>query len=103
MYKTEYLIILLYFIYRCLMRFPSTTIRLVFYSLIDEMAPPPILQNTLIQTQTRSIVTPSRSYANPLSINIPPQVVKQESTYLTKENRFMSPFPSPTGTLRLVL
>ncbi|XP_050432717.1 forkhead box protein K2 [Adelges cooleyi] len=85
---------------RCLMRFPSTTIRLVFYSLIDEMAPPPILQNTLIQTQTRTATTPSRSYANPLSINIPPQVIKQESsTYLSKENRFMSPFPSPTGTL----
>ncbi|CAH1725698.1 forkhead box protein K2-like [Aphis gossypii] len=85
---------------RCLMRFPSTTIRLVFYSLIDEMAPPPVLQNTFIQTQTRSIATPSRSYASPLSINIPPQVIKQEpSTYLSKENRFMSPFPSPTGTL----
>lgn len=84
------------------MRFPSTTIRLVFYSLIDEMAPPPVLQqNTFIQTQTRPIATPSRSYASPLSINIPPQVIKQESsTYLSKENRFMSPFPSPTGTLR---
>lgn len=81
------------------MRFPSTTIRLVFYSLIDEMAPPPVLQNTFIQTQTRP-----RNYASPLSINIPPQVVKQEpSTYLSKENRFMSPFPSPTGTLRYVL
>ncbi|XP_025421672.1 forkhead box protein K2-like isoform X2 [Sipha flava] len=84
---------------RCLMRFPSTTIRLVFYSLIDEMAPPPVLQNTLIQTQTRPIATPSRSYASPLSINIPPQVIKQESTFLSKENRFISPFPSPTGTL----
>jgi len=74
----------------------------VFYSLIDEMAPPPVLQqNTFIQTQTRPIATPSRSYASPLSINIPPQVIKQEtSTYLSKENRFMSPFPSPTGTLR---
>lgn len=83
------------------MRFPSTTIRLVFYSLIDEMAPPPILQNTLIQTQTRSIITPSKVYTNPLNINIPPQVIKQESsTYFSKENRFMSPFPSPTGTLR---
>lgn len=84
------------------MRFPSTTIRLVFYSLIDEMAPPPVLQqNTFIQTQTRPIATPSRSYASPLSINIPPQVIKQEpSSYLSKENRFMSPFPSPTGTLR---
>lgn len=82
------------------MRFPSTTIRLVFYSLIDEMAPPPILQNTFIQTQTRPIA-PSRSYGSPLSINIPPQVIKQDSsTYLSKENRFMSPFPSPTGTLR---
>lgn len=85
------------------MRFPSTTIRLVFYSLIDEMAPPPVLQNTLIQTQTRPVATPSRSYASPLSINIPPQVIKQESTFLSKENRFISPFPSPTGTLRLVL
>ncbi|XP_050542933.1 forkhead box protein K2-like [Daktulosphaira vitifoliae] len=85
---------------RCLMRFPSTTIRLVFYSLIDEMAPPPILQNSLIQTQTRTATTPSRSYANPLSIHIPPQIIKQEpTTYLSKENRFMSPFPSPTGTL----
>ncbi|VVC25258.1 Hypothetical protein CINCED_3A009917 [Cinara cedri] len=82
---------------RCLMRFPSTTIRLVFYSLIDEMAPPPVLQNTFIQTQTRPLA--STPYA-PLSINIPPQVIKQEtSTYLPKENRFMSPFPSPTGTL----
>lgn len=77
------------------MRFPSTTIRLVFYSLIDEMAPPPILQNTFIQTQTRP-----RTYPSPLSINIPPQVIKQDSSYLSKENRFMSPFPSPTGTLR---
>lgn len=83
------------------MRFPSTTIRLMFYSLIDEMAPPPVLQNTFIQTQTRPIATPSRNYASPLSINISPQVIKQEpSTYLSKENRFMSPFPSPTGTLR---
>jgi len=83
------------------MRFPSTTIRLVFYSLIDEMAPPPVLQNTFIQAQTRSIATPTRNYASPLNINIPPQVMKQEpSTYLSKENRFMSPFPSPTGTLR---
>lgn len=80
------------------MRFPSTTIRLVFYSLIDEMAPPPVLQNTLTQTQTRPIATP-RSYASPLSINIPPQVIKQDPSYLSKE-RFMSPFPSPTGTLR---
>jgi len=64
------------------------------------MAPPPILQNTFIQTQTRPIATP-RSYASPLNINIPPQVAKHEpSTYLSKENRFMSPFPSPTGTLR---
>lgn len=85
------------------MRFPSTTIRLVFYSLIDEMAPPPILhsQNACIQTQTRPIATPSKSYASPLNINIPPQVMKQDpSAYLSKENRFMSPFPSPTGTLR---
>lgn len=83
------------------MRFPSTTIRLVFYSLIDEMAPPPVLQNTFIQTQTRSIATPIRNFSSPLNINIPPQVIKQEpSTYLSKENRFMSPFPSPTGTLR---
>lgn len=84
------------------MRFPSTTIRLVFYSLVDEMAPPPVLQNTFIQTQTRPIATPTRScYASPLSINIPPQVIKQEpSSYVSKENRFMSPFPSPTGTLR---
>lgn len=82
------------------MRFPSTTIRLVFYSLIDEMAPPPILQNTFIQTQTRPIATP-RSYPSPLNINIPPQVVKQDpSAFLSKENKFMSPFPSPTGTLR---
>lgn len=61
----------------CTFRFPSTTIRLVFQSLVDEADPP-------------LNVSPSKHRAPlpPLRINIP-----------DPDANFTSPFPSPTGTI----
>jgi len=65
----------------CLFRFPSTNIKVVFQSLVDEMSPP-------------ILPSPSReSFKNsslaPLKVNIPDP----------SEPDFASPMPSPTGTI----
>nr|CAD7261896.1 unnamed protein product [Timema shepardi] len=67
---------------RCTFRFPSTNIRLVFQSLVDEADPPVTVRQP----------SPSKSRAPlpPLRINIP-----ENDT-----SGFSSPFPSPTGTIR---
>ncbi|XP_063218152.1 forkhead box protein K1 [Bacillus rossius redtenbacheri] len=64
----------------CTFRFPSTNIRLVFQSLVDEADPPVTVQQP----------SPAKTRAPlpPLRINIPDQ-----------EAGFSSPFPSPTGTI----
>ncbi|XP_014248686.1 forkhead box protein K1 isoform X3 [Cimex lectularius] len=59
----------------CTLRFPSTTIRLTFQSLVDEGVPPMIVKQ--------------RAPLPPLRINIP-----------DPDTNFTSPFPSPTGTIR---
>nr|CAD7443457.1 unnamed protein product [Timema bartmani] len=65
----------------CTFRFPSTNIRLVFQSLVDEADPPVTVRQP----------SPSKSRAPlpPLRINIP-----ENDT-----SGFSSPFPSPTGTI----
>lgn len=70
-----------YFIFRCTFRFPSTNIRLVFQSLVDEADPP--------VTVRQPSPAKSRDPLPPLRINIPDADVN-----------FNSPFPSPTGTIR---
>ncbi|KAG8185249.1 hypothetical protein JTE90_023865 [Oedothorax gibbosus] len=64
----------------CIFRFPSTNIKIVFQSLIDDSSPPP-----------RSIreLMPQKPMA-PLTIKIPEPVTGPH---------FMSPLPSPTGTI----
>ncbi|XP_054282865.1 forkhead box protein K1 isoform X2 [Macrosteles quadrilineatus] len=64
---------------QCTFRFPSTNIRLVFQSLVDETDPP-------LQLATKST---SRPPLPPLRINIPEPA----------DTTFTSPFPSPTGTI----
>ncbi|XP_073998179.1 forkhead box K isoform X1 [Rhodnius prolixus] len=58
----------------CTLRFPSTTIRLTFHSLVDETGPP--------------LNVKQRAPLPPLRINIP-----------DPDSNFTSPFPSPTGTI----
>ncbi|XP_014293013.1 forkhead box protein K1 isoform X1 [Halyomorpha halys] len=58
----------------CTLRFPSTTIRLTFQSLVDESGPP--------------LNVKQRTPLPPLRINIP-----------DPDSNFTSPFPSPTGTI----
>ena len=67
------------FVGRCTFRFPSTNIRLMFQSLVDEADPP--------VTVRQPSPAKSRDPLPPLRINIP-----DEGIY--------SPFPSPTGTIR---
>ncbi|XP_069683150.1 forkhead box protein K1 isoform X1 [Periplaneta americana] len=64
----------------CTFRFPSTNIRLVFQSLVDEADPP--------VTVRQPSPAKSRDPLPPLRINIPDADVN-----------FNSPFPSPTGTI----
>ncbi|GLG98288.1 Forkhead box protein O [Gryllus bimaculatus] len=64
----------------CTFRFPSTNIRLVFQSLVDEADPP--------VTVRQPSPNKSRAPLPPLRINIP-----------DPDNNFNSPFPSPTGTI----
>lgn len=64
----------------CTFRFPSTNIRLVFQSLVDEADPP--------VTVRQPSPARSRDPLPPLRINIPDPDVN-----------FSSPFPSPTGTI----
>ncbi|KAK9508780.1 hypothetical protein O3M35_006256 [Rhynocoris fuscipes] len=59
----------------CTLRFPSTSIRLTFHSLVDETGPP--------------LNVKQRAPLPPLRINIP-----------DPDSSFTSPFPSPTGTIR---
>ncbi|XP_046660202.1 forkhead box protein K1-like isoform X2 [Homalodisca vitripennis] len=61
----------------CTFRFPSTNIRLVFQSLVDEADPP-------LNVANKS----ARAPLPPLRINIP-----------DPDSNFTSPFPSPTGTI----
>lgn len=72
---------------RCTLRFPSTGIKIVFQSLVEDTTPattiPPPLQ---IETPPRKKISP------PLKINIPERV----------ERTFDSPCPSPTGTIRYI-
>ncbi|XP_022095446.1 forkhead box protein K2-like isoform X2 [Acanthaster planci] len=66
----------------CLLRFPSTSIKIMFQALISEQSPPPLMAE------------PSpikRKMMPPLKIDIPPA-----------ETTFGSPFPSPTGTISAV-
>lgn len=67
----------IFFFHRCTFRFPSTNIRLVFQSLVDEQE----------QGNVRVPSPPKqRAPLPPLRINIP-------------DTGYSSPFPSPTGTI----
>ncbi|XP_022906206.1 forkhead box protein K1 [Onthophagus taurus] len=69
----------------CMFRFPSTTIKLAFHSLIDENGDPP---PKLRERQNRFANNASRYHPlPPLRINIP------------ETDSYSSPFPSPTGTI----
>ncbi|KAL7633020.1 UNVERIFIED_CONTAM: hypothetical protein RMT77_016596 [Armadillidium vulgare] len=61
----------------CVLRFPSTNIKIQFQSLVDDLDSPP----------TR-VPSPPKRKIMPLRINIPDQ-----------DSAFGSPFPSPTGTI----
>lgn len=63
----------------CVFRFPSTNIKVVFQSLVDEANPP---------MTSRIPSPPKRRPLPPLRINIP-----------DPDTNFGSPFPSPTGTI----
>ncbi|KAL1452562.1 hypothetical protein WDU94_006780 [Cyamophila willieti] len=70
----------------CYLRFPSTNIRLLFQSLVDETdptPPPQVIVSPGTPTSASSALLP------PLRINIPEQHADITS----------SPFPSPTGTI----
>lgn len=66
---------------RCIFRFPSTNIKIIFQSLLDEGTPP---------RQPLPELLPQKPLP-PLRINIPDNDV-----------HFPSPIPSPTGTIRFV-
>ncbi|XP_018916479.1 forkhead box protein K1 isoform X2 [Bemisia tabaci] len=72
----------------CTFRFPSTAIRLVFQSLVDESDPTPILSSGEASGPPVSPVK-HRTPLPPLRINIPEP----------SDTNFTSPFPSPTGTI----
>ncbi|XP_071796759.1 forkhead box protein K2-like isoform X2 [Asterias amurensis] len=63
----------------CLLRFPSTSIKIMFQALINEQSPPPVMPEP---------IPVKRKMLPPLKIDIPPA-----------EATFGSPFPSPTGTI----
>ncbi|XP_071965099.1 forkhead box protein K1-like [Antedon mediterranea] len=66
----------------CLLRFPSTNIKVMFKAYVDENSPvPPVPKNK----------SPTKKRIPPLKIDIPPPEV-----------RFGSPMPSPTGTISAV-
>ena len=69
---------------RCQFRFPSTSIRLEFQSLIDESAHP-------VEVASNHHASPNRHHRAPL----PPLRINIPNSELT----FGSPFPSPTGTI----
>jgi len=92
----------------CVFRFPSTNIRLMFQSLVDENGPPPNLgisfpgvpSNQVVSSSATHLAPPSpqkrrgpssqqQSQLPPLRINIP----------IGEEDLVSSPMPSPTGTI----
>lgn len=84
--------VILFFIvkFRCTFRFPSTSIRLSFQSLVDENCEPPprIREVSPVRVRDRSGGGTNTSYTlPPLRINIP------------DSESYGSPFPSPTGTI----
>ncbi|XP_038064208.1 forkhead box protein K2-like [Patiria miniata] len=66
----------------CLLRFPSTSIKIMFQALVSEQSPPPVMPEPF---------PIKRKMMPPLKIDIPPA-----------ETTFGSPFPSPTGTISAV-
>lgn len=76
---------------RCTFRFPSTNIRLLFQSLVDESSePPPVREISPARPRERCGGGSSSAGGHPLPplrINIP------------DSDNFGSPFPSPTGTI----
>ncbi|XP_046444268.1 forkhead box protein K2-like [Daphnia pulex] len=93
----------------CVFRFPSTNIRLMFQSLVDESGPPPNLGNqtasnmnlSAVSAPTTQLAPPSplkrrapstqqQPHLAPLRINIPIGEEEAEAS---------SPLPSPTGTI----
>ncbi|XP_025837157.1 forkhead box protein K1 isoform X2 [Agrilus planipennis] len=74
----------------CTLRFPSTNIRLMFKSLVDESSEPPPRVREVSPSQQRDRPGGGVCAAGPLPplrINIP------------ENDGFSSPFPSPTGTI----
>ena len=74
---------------RCVIRFPSTNIKIGFNSLVEEPVPEAALTPTASQSPPRKKPLP------PLKINIPHVGLIQKSVA-------NSPCPSPTGTIRYV-
>lgn len=62
------------FTFRCIIRFPSTQIKIAFTSLLEDLGPPP----------------PMHSPALPARVD----------AQFTSPSPFVSPMPSPTGTIR---
>ncbi|EFX65742.1 hypothetical protein DAPPUDRAFT_332896 [Daphnia pulex] len=73
----------------CVFRFPSTNIRLMFQSLVDESGPPPNLAPPS-PLKRRAPSTQQQPHLAPLRINIPIGEEEAEAS---------SPLPSPTGTI----
>ncbi|XP_072167783.1 forkhead box protein K2-like isoform X2 [Diadema setosum] len=76
----------------CILRFPSTSIKIMFQALISESAPPPPPQppQQLMVPKEPSPVK-RKNMMPPLKIDIPPA-----------DANFSSPYPSPTGTISAV-
>ena len=93
------------FICRCVLRFPSTNIKIVFQNLVDSNEN--LAQPARLPSPPKRIAKPMP----PLKINIPEQQQQQQQQPQQQQHHnviadgtttFVSPCPSPTGTIRSV-
>ena len=92
---------LIFTCYRCLLRFPSTNIKIMFQALAEEqpqqpapapapIPPPPVAVVPAAPSPVKTSPL-KKKMIPPLKIDIPPP-----------DAQFGSPYPSPTGTIRFV-
>lgn len=89
----------LFIINRCVFRFPSTNIRLEFQSLIEDK----LLRGDFGEIDKKDEIGNStngrfgvHNLLTPLNVNIP------DTMNTASNSDFLSPIPSPTGTIRYV-
>lgn len=91
---------MLYILYRCVFRFPSTNIRLEFQSLIEDrvaLQKGDFSHESFIKSEEHVDSTNGRlgnELLAPLNVNIP------DTINTASNSDFISPMPSPTGTIR---